>query len=424
MMKLAIGRNKSTIYEKLYFIIIFLAIYCSQDTLFFGTNANTSVTETVKYLPLLFIIAWLFLKPRLNAKHLILPALMCVMLMLTCFVNGEAVNNYVYRCAILIVAFLLIEYDKDLFWKYFSKIMTFLCVWSIVTFVLNIVLPSVINMFPLIKNVAGHSYRTILFSNISIDTIYSISRNHGIFREPGVFVVFIVIAMINELKQVDNLNIKRFLIYTIAMLTTMSTAGYIILAAMYIYIIVLRKDFKYKKTSIVIISTAIVYLVGFTDILQSDHTIWTKFQYGTNHYGSWYARLSSLIANFEIALENPIFGVGRYKLYDTVLATSGVYAAVANTNTLLINFAAFGFLYGIIHVIGLVKYSLSSERTITSSIFVFVLLIAALSNEDMGQNILYYVILFNGLFLTKAKKVKSHNSILNVGIDTGKILVR
>lgn len=422
-MKIAIEKNKTTVYEKLYFVIVFLAIYCSQDTLIFGTNANTSVTEAVKYLPFLFIVVLLFLKPQLNVKHLIAPTLMCIILMLTCFINKEALNNYVYRCAILITAYLLIEYDKDVFWRYFSKTMTFLSVWSIITFVLSIVLPSIINMFPLIKNIAGYGYRMIIFSNINTETAYSVSRNQSVFREPGVFVVFIVIAIIKEIKHVDKLNIKRFLIYTIALLTTMSTAGYIILAAIYIYIIFIRKDYKYKKTSIIIILLVIVYLVGYTDVFQLDNTIWTKFQYGTNHYGSWFARSSSLIVNLEIALKNPLFGVGRYKLYDTVMSTSGIYEAVDNTNTVLINFSSFGFLYGIIHVIGLIKYSLFGERSIISGLFIFLLLFAAFSNEDMGQNILYYVIIFNGLFFKKTKKVKLHNSLYNREINARETLV-
>ena len=300
-MKIVTDHKKATIYEKIYFVVIFLMIYCSQDTLLFGTNANTNLTEAAKYLPFIFIIILLFLNTHLKVKNLLVVVLMCMLLMLTCFVNGEELRNYVYRCAILIAAFLLVEYNKSLFWEYYSKIMTFLCSWSIVTFVVNIIIPSIINIFPLIQNILGREYKTTFFSIISVETKYIVSRNQGIFREPGVFAVFLVIAMINELKCGSNINVKRFIIYMITMLTTMSTAGYIILTAICFYIISVRKEFKYIRTIIMIMSVVIICLVGFTDILQSDNIMWSKFQYGTNYYGSWFSRLSSLIVNIEIA---------------------------------------------------------------------------------------------------------------------------
>ena len=85
----------------------------------------------------------------------------------------------------------------------------------------------------------------------------------------------------------------------------------------------MNRTLKHKGLIVITLCVAVIVLITQTNLLQSDSAMFNKFHVGTNAYGSWYARLSSLTENFRISLENPMFGVGRYRLYNTVLAEQG-----------------------------------------------------------------------------------------------------
>lgn len=389
---------KKTIADKIFFCIIFLIIFCSQDTVLFGTNINMNVITFAKYLPFIFIPIIISMRPKFTLSKLLLPFVMVVLLMVSCLVNGEEYNNYFYRCAIVIVASLVVTYDVEKFWEYFAKIIDFLCIISVIIFIINIIAPEIVNLLPVIHNSIGMEFHTIGLASIDSDfRYYGIARNSSIFREQGIFVAFITIALINYVKRKNILNDKRLMLYIITMLTTMSTAGYIILILFGIYLITSLKKNNKKTTAVVLLS--LVLIIGFMTLSQSGNLIWGKFIEGTNSYGSWFSRLSSVFSNIEIASENPFFGIGRYKLYETMLAVEGIYMANSNTNTILICFSAFGIMYGIINLLGITRFIFDiSIQNMLSKGILFLILISALSNEDLGQNIVYYVIVFEGLY--------------------------
>jgi hypothetical protein len=98
-----------------------------------------------------------------------------------------------------------------------------------------------------------------------------------------------------------------------------------------------------------------------------------------------------------ITLENPMFGIGRYALYDTVLGMTGVYRTVDNTNTILVGFAAYGILFGILLSWGCWRFVRQNCWGILAAVTLFAVLMMAFSNEDLGQNVLFYYIVFDGL---------------------------
>lgn len=400
--------------DRLVFIVTFLLLCCSQDTLFFGTNENEQILELAKLLPFAGMFVLLFITPSFSKQNLALFVAMAIMLMAACFVHDEPYNNYLYRIAILGCAFLLIEGHSEKFWEYFTKILGFLCVWSIATFVLVIIAPQIMNVVPPVKNYLGYKYANFICSIVPFETQYSVARNHLIFREPGVAIVLLTIAIFYELKKNTDFNFKRLVLYFITLLTTMSTAGMIVMIAIIGYILFVKKNFTHRGVMFLLTGIAFIFLLNFTDLFDAENAIWTKFSSGTNNYGSWFSRLSSVTENIEIALENPIFGIGRYHLYDTTLAEDGVYVAVSNTNTLLINFAAFGISYGVLHLIGLIKYASHNEHGYLRSFLVFAIIFMALANEDMGQNIIYYALVFSG-FTNATRRTENEHCVNQSG---------
>ena len=395
MNKLVITKNK------VYFAVMFLIIYCSHDTLMFGTNTNNLFITVRKIIPFLLCAVLLLMdlveRRRYSSKHLLWGIFVIILPLLSCIANNEAWDNYIYRLAIMLCAFLLaLSNDHEKICEDYCAIMAFLSLWSIGVFVITSVWPWLVSMAPSIVNTNGYSYANLLFSVVEKS---SNVRNYGLFREPGVYVVFLTIAFLFEIvKGNSKKRTKRIFIFTVAMLTTVSTAGYIILAAIFIYLVSFNRDIKHKPLIVITICGAVLILATQTNLLLADGAMFSKFSIGSNSYGSWFARLSSLTENLKIAINNPFWGIGRYSLYTVVLAQNGVYAAVDNTNTIMIGFAAYGIPFGIMLIMGCWKYFRKKTDNIIFAVFLFMILFMSLSNEDMGQNVIFYYIVFAGFY--------------------------
>lgn len=398
-MKLAINRDKDRLLTNL---VVFVAIYCSHDTLLFGTNSS-GIMQTIKYMVPVFVVLFclLFQKLKLTKKDVILVLVFEALPLVSCAINAEAINNYIYRFFIILAGFILIKtFSFDSLRQSFSKIMYFLCVYSLIVMAIFYVAPNILRTLPVITNTLGVSYFNALFCLGQFETILGIWRNFGIFREPGVYAIFVNLALLNEIFN-TKLNIKHILIFLITLVTTFSTAGYIAFAVILVFYVLYKKDrhkFLYMTLAIVLMAS----LAIFTDFSDNVLTMFSKFKKGSNAYGSFYARLMSVWANIEICLGHPIFGIGRYHLYDTNLGVLGNYSATDNTNTLLINFASFGLIYGLMHFVGLFSFSRNiCKKDIWKSCFIVLILILMFSNEDMNQNVIYYVIIFLGMNISK-----------------------
>ena len=192
-----------------------------------------------------------------DTVKIILILLLVFLPFVSCVVNGEPYNNYIYRAAIIIAsAFLVLLYDYKRIFHIYNKIMKFLAIWSCIAWLISVLSPEVIELFPVISNSQSLEYHFLGFSNVCY--IEGLSRNLSIFREPGVYVIFLVIALISEIHILDNKGRKlNIILYCVALFTTFSTAGYILLFALAIYYLFAKHDSK--RESIFIIDSLYIY---------------------------------------------------------------------------------------------------------------------------------------------------------------------
>lgn len=394
------SRSKYISLGKLFpVLIVALMLLCSHDTLLFGTNDNNIFITVRKVVPFMivamtfpFILTLRFIDTRKIVGAIFIFALPFV----SCFANGEDINNYVYRGVIILsTAFFALLFDMKKFFTIFNKIMKFLTIWSCLAWLISIIMPSFVETLPVISNYESREYYFMLFSNVGY--FDGLSRNLGIFREPGVYIIFLIIAVISEMFILENkhrgLNVT---LYCVALFTTFSTAGYILLFALAAYYLFVYHESK--RESIMILAAILIgFLIAYQFGMLGD--VFEKFSDGSNTYGSWLSRFSSITKNIEITLENPLFGIGRYALYDITLAVDGVYVTSSNTNTILIGSAAFGALFGILCLFSCLRFVYNiCRKNIFSTVIISLILLAAFSNEDMGQNYVYYIMVFFGLF--------------------------
>lgn len=344
------------------FIIILFTVFFTEDTVMYGTNANILC---VKIPQVCFCCFSLFLPMYALAKRkkfepIHILALLSIFLCTgaTLAIRNDFRNGYVFRIAVTLFAFFAVEFiDIKTFAHVFNRVIFALAVISLACFVLEVFDHDFFSFAPRLTNIGSVKFRN-LFLYVQYDGPNP-PRNYGIFREPGVYQVFLIIALIFELYFYEKINFIRICVFSIAVFTTLSTTG-IIAYGFWLLLFLSKLDMLSNKTkSLLIIAGSILILLAC--ILMSaklDLFINKVFGKMTTKNESYWAREASVFVNLKLWLRYPVFGTGLSNVLpyyeEETLKMYGI-AMTANTNTLLIPFAAHGTLYGLLWLIAWFK---------------------------------------------------------------------
>lgn len=238
------------------------------------------------------------------------------------------------------------ELNFDSFKKLYVKCMSTISAIAIVGFFIG----SFSNFYyslPTITNVNGISYYDgIIFFGMND---YSRGRNLGIFWEPGIFAIFIAIAILFMLFDSEKINKIQFAILLFALFSTLSTTGYFLMAICLIGLIYIRKKAGITKGILLILSVLFI-IIGiinssaiFSTLLSTFPRVFTKL---IDNSSSTTYRMDSIKYNLEIFARSPIFGNG-------LIRTNILFSELSRgsqTSTMTLYFAQFG-LIGIIYVV-------------------------------------------------------------------------
>ena len=385
----------------------------------FGQNSNSLFMTIGKITPL--VLSVLLIAANVNKgfrlKNILFASTIIILQIISCLVHNESVRNYIFVASVVAVAFLLVSfYSFELIKKCFVNVVFALSLYSLFLWLICSLIPSFANVLPKSVNSNGMVFPNAVFSLVEYSARTNTFRNTSIFREPGVYAVYLSIAMIFSLSNAKN-NYLHLVIFLLAMITTFSTAGYILLALLLSYYFLFKISSKYRFPILLLFFLLIVVFSLTTDFLSPQGPLFSKFDSSSDTYGSFYARLQSAKTDFKIFLSNPLFGIGRYGLYNLEnLGTEGIndrFIAVDNTNTILIGFASYGLLYGLLIVFGLYLHCWNNSKLFFPSICLFLILAMSLSNEDITQNPLLYMMIFDGLFNKEFRSIiiDRHGSI-------------
>ena len=192
---------------KTEYVLVFLTIYLSMDSLLFGTNANSYASAIL--VGLTGIIAVLLFFRRWKRKghidlsenefkkvfSLLFILLLSHIIALSLGNNGIEVQ-YIYNYLIIIYMFELSKIiSANAFFESYINVMTVIACVAVLLFSLDsagllVRIPSII-----ITNISGYRYRFFGLGAMMEHMQYYIVRAYGIFREPGVFSVYLCIAI-------------------------------------------------------------------------------------------------------------------------------------------------------------------------------------------------------------------------------------
>lgn len=241
----------------------------------------------------------------------------------------------------------------------------------------------------------GETYATnFLYAHLTRWT----SRNSGIFREPGVYQIYLNIALlfyyqINRNKIIDKISA----VFLIAIFTTMSSAGIIIALCILFYQVIQQKQRSFSS----LLVFAGFGIVAYISIMANFDAIFYKLMLGTDESMSSFARYYSVSIPLRMWLDYPIFGCGNAEFNDLI----GHYPAANGmrlnpflvTNSWTVIFATSGVFLGGLCFYGICKGSLRLCSQFKYPLLVIAIFLTMFSCEGQIYTIIYNLIIIIGL---------------------------
>ena len=215
-------------------------------------------------------------------------------------------------------------------------------------------------------------------------------RNFGIFREPGLFQIFLFVAI-----QLNNYTVnwdKPWKMWTVdavlfmTLLTTFATGGVLALG---IYIVFLFFDKGlYRDRRMQILAAAVVaagmLLLAYA-LMQGGSWAYEligmveKFVYRSYSFD---ARIESVVADAELFVSHPILGADMNEV---------VYAVPNNTATSAILFAVFGIVGGCVHVLSWAALAWRKERHWMMNVILMVILFIPFNTQNVMHDMFFWL---------------------------------
>ena len=223
-------------------------------------------------------------------------------------------------------------------------------------------------------------FHSLLFTNIPTVS-WSQARNWGPFWEPGAYQAFLNVALIFTLfirEKKGKHWILSSIVFTVAVISTLSTTGYLALFFIYLaYTFSNNKEKGFTNTfgKIALICLALIgaiYVVFYSDLFES--VVTTKLQNEDT------SRYQFVIYGMKAFAESPLIGNGA-SLSSVIHSFAG--SDISRTNTFVAMFAIFGVLPGVYTIVCYVKMFADFRKltTILSTMFIGVAFCCMLFGE-------------------------------------------
>lgn len=388
-------------YFRWKYLLLPIIIYVSDDTVLFGTNINQTFIYA-KYAILVSVLLMLSFgnKGFVHTRQFRFCIGMSLLVMFSSLLNDDLRLGLVYKCVVMLLSCAYVSKVRfEKFSQYFVGFIYLIALISVICTFAIMLKSSVFSFAPSIENTANTPFVN-LFLYVA-PTITEVVRNYGIFREPGVYQMYLIMALVLMLFYSSKLKLKMFIVITMALALTFSTTGYIAYTCVIALLVIKRNNgiisSKQQKMILTILALCIVVLATQTNLLSNDGIIFDKFSNNDRH--TTIARMSSLTTNIKIWWQYPIFGAGLQKvndLFELITFRDYGFASPHNTNTFLCELATFGIFYFSLFVIGVLRYCRLFGNSFLEHLLVFVILFVLSVGEKLTFSPFFYIMIFYG----------------------------
>lgn len=327
------------------------------------------------------------------------------------FDSSNVVNSLTLLSCIFLAYLCVRKFGSILMCRIFVKLMCISAAMSLILYLatnlLRLNLP-----FPVLENVNGIHYKTIFIVSQYAETYIDGSKSMGFLWESGIFASYLLLAIAIEFMVEEKASIRRLALLVIALFTTGSTAGYLILPIA-LTIGLLKSGGRGR----VAISVGIVIVVlwifanysAIQDVLvQINPTLFWKL--GDADAVTKLTRLQSPSVCWDLFSANPIFGLGygdALEAYSTVAASSATIDSL--TTTSFFQLAAFGISGFAMWGITIYALTRTGRLPLSSGIMLVLLFVIIINKEPHTASVMTYILLFSFLSFTGKTSEKALN---------------
>lgn len=362
---------------------------------------------------IMFLLLYILIhRTQIHVEAILFIAFFVTLVSFTFFINNDSRPiTYVVTASRLIVTLLIAQclpFDK--YRKYFVAIISTLAIFSLGFNLLQPFFSDYYTRAPVIilSYIHYHNWGVWLYR------LDGSVRNTGIFWEPGAFQVFLNLALIFVLFDLEinkKLKLLSATALTLAVYTTYSTTGYIVLFLIFVaYLLAYHaNNLSLSNIAIIIIGILIIILLFYIFVVQNP-VISDKLNIEETLGNSFQSRINGLDLDLDLIKSSPITGVGsanyqKYQAeqpgyYDRVTrsTTSSTYTSIGAVFGLPIMFTFFFFQAKLIWHISL--------RKITPFIVVLAALVLMFSTEGFIRFLLFYILFWYGFLAESVIKTR------------------
>ena len=373
-------------YNKFINWVIFLVLYFLNFSPFFNES---------KYLKFFVFLAIIFLWFR-NKKIKVQLAFVLIIVELLIIIQGSRYGNSIitmttYPFFVIIVPYYIFTNYKDVFFKNFIILIHFFSIFTLIIWLLETFISSFKSLiYFLIHLVYPYSTDVWPRSLIIFTSVQAISRdlyrNAGIAHEPGAWAYFLIMAIVlNNIINKEYFS-KKNIAMMIAVITTFSTAGYIILLSV---IALWLFSMKSKSNTMAIAKILFIPIFAFSifisyntfDFLgeKINNQIEVQLEGGLENRASQ-GRFIRFRKGINVAIKNPIWGRGIISATGELDNLSAEHIPNGYLTGII---AQYGFIFGFLYFFYLFKGSIAFSRIFKVN--------------DLRKYSLFFVIILNGM---------------------------
>lgn len=277
-----------------------------------------------------------------------------------------------------------------------------LCLWML-TNIAKVDLP-----VPVLENVNGVHYKTLGIVSQYVEPYIQHSNSMGFFWECGVFASYLLLAIVVEFMLAERVSKFRLALLTITLLTTGSTAGYLLLPLAISFGLLRQSSKAGVIVSVCLLALTLNVLLNYSFIVNTLAGLNPSLFGKLTDTGAVtrLTRLQSPGICWDLFLQNPLFGLGYGGALDAYAAcTTSTSTVDSLTTTSFFQLAAFGVAGFVIWFVTLFSVFGAHRASFSSSLILAFLLVAILNKEPHTSSCLTYLLIFCFLSLQEQKTI-------------------
>lgn len=286
---------------------------------------------------------------------------------------------------------------KEEFFHCYLKLMYFLCVFSLITYVLFLIVPTYFYKLPTVQATSITANAFFSLVPLKMNDYY---RNFGCWNEPGMYAVYLSAAMLLELFYIKKTNIKHIVVLILCMITTFSTAGYVAMILLLVAFLIqtyhrcedkLNRKTKRRIWFLVLVGGGLFVFIYSNGYLGNRSYVFKKLTEISEESGTTVERIRAVKLAIHMIMRNFLVGGGWGEFAELM-----TYEGNIMTATPLNWFAVYGLIYGCLMNLGIVRMvnKLIGSKHLLIFTLAYLGIVASIVSQEVSSTFLIILFVF------------------------------